>query len=74
MDGIGAMNLITYEEAGISKILVRNKLSFAWGWAEAQSLSHVVQGGLTWALLSAPIMCISSDGQRFEGGELSSDQ
>jgi hypothetical protein len=67
--------------AGVLYLLIgllrawRNKLRFTWGWAEVLSMaqpycSNVEQVGLTWALLSVPIMCISgddSDGQRIEG-------
>ncbi len=62
---------------GNCKELLHNKLRLTWGWAEIYAhcsyCSNHEQVGLTWVLLSVPIMCITSDGQRIEE-ELSSDQ
>ncbi len=64
-------------EAGISKNHWRNKLRFTWGWAEVLSMASYCpnreQVGLTWALLSVPIMCIFRDGPQECGGRSKDD-
>jgi|688.fasta_scaffold400169_1 hypothetical protein len=60
------------------KKLFRNKLRFTWGWAEGSVhgsyCSNIEQWGLTWALLSVAIMCISSYSQRMRASFLQSIQ
>jgi hypothetical protein len=65
---------VVHDRKGCSRL--RNKLRFTWGSVHGSLYSNIELGGLTWALLSVPIMffcvCIEGRGLRSASGDRTS--